>query len=93
MPGRDTVSFLLLQSYDRCRYCSEAVRYAELIEWSGCLIKLMSALIEGINGMPVNMIRHIPFGFYVDEHITLMACRFTALEGVLGESETGGEGG
>ncbi len=49
----------------------------------------MTALIEGINGMPVNMIRHIPFEFYVDEHITLMACRFTALEGVLGESGTG----
>ncbi len=49
----------------------------------------MSALIEGINGMPVNMIRHIPFEFYVDEHITLMACRFTALEVVLGESGMG----
>lgn len=58
----------------------------------GCLIKLMSALIEGINAMPVNMIRHIPFAFYVDEHITLMACRFTALEGVLGKSERGGGG-
>lgn len=73
-----------MQSYDRCYYCSEAVRYAELIEWSGCLIKLMSALIEGINGMPVNMIRHIPFEFYVDEHITLMVRRFTALEGGAG---------
>lgn len=79
-PGLDTGSFLLLQSYGRCYYCLEAVRYARLIEWSECLIKLMSALIEGINGMPVNMIRHIPFEFYVDEHIILMVHRFTALE-------------
>lgn len=57
-------------------------------EWSGCLIKLMSALIEGINGMPVNMIHHIPFEFYVDEHITLMVRHFTALEG--GDGREGG---
>lgn len=74
------MSFLLLQSYGRCYYGLEAVRYARLIEWSECLINLMSALIEGINGMPVNMIRHIPFEFYVDEHIILMVRRFTALE-------------
>lgn len=49
------------ESYDGYYYCSEAVRYAEMIEWSGCLIKLMSALIEAVNGMVVNMIRHIAF--------------------------------
>lgn len=38
---------------------------------SGCLIKLMTALIEGINGKPVNMIGRIPFEVYADERITL----------------------
>lgn len=44
----------------------------------------MTALIEGINGKPVNMIRHIPFEVYADERITLNGPAFY---------DAGGEGG
>lgn len=74
-------------AHDICDYCWKAVRYAELIEWSECLIKLMTALIEGINGKPVNMIRHIPFEVYADERITLNGPAFYDASGEGGSQE------